>query len=291
MDREVRGERISASAAHAKTVARDRSQLTFCLGPPFGEDLACSPAAADYTQNHFADKKRDSESGNDYFGARYYSSVMSRFMSPDPSGLYYADPSNPQSLNLYSYAQNNPLTNTDPSGLDCVYFNDAGSGLESVDHNSGSGECGSNGGDYVNGRIQSAQAFGSGGDTTFGFQSSDSSNSYTTYATAPGSQSNGTSCFGNCDLANGYFQSSNLSASNDVPLNSFALGVIQGVAAMTSSLPDVCGVGITARVGLPGSRLSAGVDVSSQNGTRGAGGARIAQVGMFREASRLRVAA
>lgn len=66
-------------------------------------------------------------------------------MSPDPSGLSYADPTNAQSLNLYSYAQNNPLTNTDPTGLDCVYFNDAGNGVESVDRNSSSGECGSTG--------------------------------------------------------------------------------------------------------------------------------------------------
>jgi RHS repeat-associated protein len=28
-------------------------------------------------------KERDSESGNDYFGARYYASTMGRFMSPD----------------------------------------------------------------------------------------------------------------------------------------------------------------------------------------------------------------
>jgi len=46
---------------------------------------------------------------------------MGRFTSPDPSGLYYADPTNPQSLNLYSYALNNPLTNIDPTGLYCDY--------------------------------------------------------------------------------------------------------------------------------------------------------------------------
>ena len=66
-------------------------------------------------------KERDSESGNDYFEARYYGSSMGRFLSPDPSGLYYADPENPQSLNLYSYAQNNPLRNVDPDGLRCVW--------------------------------------------------------------------------------------------------------------------------------------------------------------------------
>jgi hypothetical protein len=42
-------------------------------------------------------------------------------MSPDPSGLYFADPTNPQSLNLYSYVLNNPLANTDPDGLRCVW--------------------------------------------------------------------------------------------------------------------------------------------------------------------------
>jgi hypothetical protein len=42
-------------------------------------------------------------------------------MSPDPSGLAYADPRNPQSLNLYSYALNNPLKNTDPTGMYCDY--------------------------------------------------------------------------------------------------------------------------------------------------------------------------
>ncbi len=155
--------------------------------------------------SRYTGKERDTESGLDYFGARYYGSSMGRFMSPDPSSLEFADPSNPQSLNLYSYAQNNPLTNVDPTGLDCVYYNDAGSGVESIDRNSSSGECGSNGGDYVNGRIQSIQTFGSGGDTTFGFRSSDSSNNHLTYANAPGSQSDVTSCSGNCDIATAFF--------------------------------------------------------------------------------------
>jgi len=33
--------------------------------------------------HHFTGKERDSESGNDYFGARYYASSMGRFFSPD----------------------------------------------------------------------------------------------------------------------------------------------------------------------------------------------------------------
>jgi RHS repeat-associated protein len=65
--------------------------------------------------SRFTGKERDNESGLDYFGARYYGSSMGRFMSPDPLGGHME---NPQSFNKYSYALNNPLTNTDPTGLD-----------------------------------------------------------------------------------------------------------------------------------------------------------------------------
>jgi RHS repeat-associated protein len=102
---------------------------------------------------HFTGKERDTESGNDYFGARYYASTMGRFLSPDPSGLLAQHPENPQSWNLYVYALNNPLSNLDPNGLDCVYANDAGNGVESIDHDSNSGECGSNGGTWAPGYV------------------------------------------------------------------------------------------------------------------------------------------
>jgi RHS repeat-associated protein len=68
----------------------------------------------------FTGKERDSESGLDNFGARYNSSNMGRFMSPDWSAVVVSVPfakfSDPQSLNLYSYARNNPLNLTDPDG-------------------------------------------------------------------------------------------------------------------------------------------------------------------------------
>jgi hypothetical protein len=58
-------------------------------------------------------------------------------MSPDYNGdedysspVPYADLSNPQTLNLYGSAGNNPLTNVDPDGHDCIYF--SGSGDASV---------------------------------------------------------------------------------------------------------------------------------------------------------------
>lgn len=65
---------------------------------------------------HSTGKERDTETGLDYFGARYYGSSMGRFMSPDPL-LNSGRPDNPQTWNRYSYALNNPLTVTDPTGL------------------------------------------------------------------------------------------------------------------------------------------------------------------------------
>ncbi len=40
--------------------------------------------------HQFTGKERDGESGLVYFPARSYSSTMGRWMSPDPSGLYFA---------------------------------------------------------------------------------------------------------------------------------------------------------------------------------------------------------
>lgn len=84
------------------------------------QPLACPFSAASAIPPHFTGKERDSESGNDYFGARYYASTMGRFLSPDWSAkiepVPYAKLGNPQSLNLYSYVWNNPLSRNDPDG-------------------------------------------------------------------------------------------------------------------------------------------------------------------------------
>lgn len=71
----------------------------------------CVPAI----QSRSTGKERDSETGLDYFGARYYGSTMGRFTSPD---LFANDthPADPQSWNLYAYVRNNPLRYVDPSG-------------------------------------------------------------------------------------------------------------------------------------------------------------------------------
>jgi len=81
---------------------------------------AVCASTACFSRSHFTGKERDTESGNDYFEARYYSSAMGRFMSPDwsdkPDPIPYADLEDPQTLNLYSYVRNNPLTRRDLNG-------------------------------------------------------------------------------------------------------------------------------------------------------------------------------
>jgi RHS repeat-associated protein len=101
-----------------------------CVSLPFGNNIGntltaqCTPVGAniDETEHHFTGKERDTESGNDYFDARYFASNSGRFFSPDPSGLRYASEANPQSLNLYGYARNNPLRYIDPDGLETAVY-------------------------------------------------------------------------------------------------------------------------------------------------------------------------
>jgi len=76
--------------------------------------------ALESVRSRYTGKERDAESGNDYFGARYYASNMGRWMSPDWNAqaepVPYAELDDPQSLNLYAYALNSPLVIADADG-------------------------------------------------------------------------------------------------------------------------------------------------------------------------------
>ena len=81
---------------------------------PYGDDLTSGEltgyaSCVDATEHHYTGKQRDTESENDYFGARYYVSGMGRFLTPDEV-RNDAHPANPQSWNLYAYVRNNPLS-------------------------------------------------------------------------------------------------------------------------------------------------------------------------------------
>lgn len=61
----------------------------------------------------FTGQEYDPETGNYYYGARYYNSALARFIQADP---LLAGPYDPQLLNRYSYTRNNPLRYVDPTG-------------------------------------------------------------------------------------------------------------------------------------------------------------------------------
>ncbi|OGX27486.1 MAG: hypothetical protein A3D10_04125 [Omnitrophica WOR_2 bacterium RIFCSPHIGHO2_02_FULL_48_11] len=62
---------------------------------------------------YFTGKPYDDETGLIYFGARYYDPSLARFITPD---MVVQDPTDPQTLNRYSYVSNNPINRVDPDG-------------------------------------------------------------------------------------------------------------------------------------------------------------------------------
>ena len=74
------------------------------------------------TQNNykFEGKERDTETGNDDFGARYYTNRFGRWLSADwsstPIAVPYANLTNPQTLNLYAMVADDPESFADLNG-------------------------------------------------------------------------------------------------------------------------------------------------------------------------------
>jgi len=93
---------------------------------PFGDELAAGTGGrttamgygvADNLRQRFTGQPSDTETGLDFFSARYYASSQGRFTSTDPLQAS-AHPANPQTWNRYSYVLNNPLRMIDPSGME-----------------------------------------------------------------------------------------------------------------------------------------------------------------------------
>jgi RHS repeat-associated protein len=78
---------------------------------PFG-DYRVEPEAG-LTDVGFTGHRQQDNVGLIFMRARFYMPYLNRFLQPD---TIVPDPSNPQSLNRYSYVNNNPLRYTDPTG-------------------------------------------------------------------------------------------------------------------------------------------------------------------------------
>lgn len=78
---------------------------------PYGEICRSLNNADPNDKYKFTEKERDVETNFDYFGARYFDSQISRWLSVDPMADLRPG------LSPYNYCQNNPLRRIDPTGM------------------------------------------------------------------------------------------------------------------------------------------------------------------------------
>ena len=74
------GDQLGTERARATVSGSTWSLAETCTSLPFGDGLTCT--GTDSSPMHFTGQERDSETGNDNFGARYFGSSMGRFLSP-----------------------------------------------------------------------------------------------------------------------------------------------------------------------------------------------------------------
>jgi RHS repeat-associated protein len=77
---------------------------------PFGEDLVDQRNSSWNAPYTFSGKEKDVETGYGYFGARYYDSKLSVWLSVDPMSDKYPN------MSPYNYCANNPVILVDPDG-------------------------------------------------------------------------------------------------------------------------------------------------------------------------------
>ena len=77
---------------------------------PWGEDFVNQRTGSFSSMYTFSAKEKDAETGYSYFGARYYSSDLSIWLSVDPMASKYP------SLSPYVYCADNPVKMVDPNG-------------------------------------------------------------------------------------------------------------------------------------------------------------------------------
>ncbi|MEU6275237.1 polymorphic toxin-type HINT domain-containing protein [Streptomyces populi] len=85
---------------------------------PYGQPRASSNTTAWPDSTHsYLGKPQDTTTGYTDVGARKYDPTLGRFISVDP----ILEATNPQELGGYTYAADNPVTNSDPTGLESCY--------------------------------------------------------------------------------------------------------------------------------------------------------------------------
>jgi RHS repeat-associated protein len=102
------GDHLGSTAITANSSGGFSSELRY---KPWGETRYTNGTTP--TRHQFTGQITDTEIGLYFYGARYYSNVLGRFLSAD---TLVPNSSDPQQLNRYAYALNSPGKYTDPTG-------------------------------------------------------------------------------------------------------------------------------------------------------------------------------
>ena len=87
-----------------------KNGIQYCEYLPYGEPFLDQRSTTWNSRYTFSGKERDGETGYSYFGARYYNSDISIWLSVDPLSDKYPN------LTPYAYCANNPIILVDPDG-------------------------------------------------------------------------------------------------------------------------------------------------------------------------------
>ena len=104
---------LTGAVNEAPGAGDNGNQITATEYDGYGSEYALSQPSPKQRNFRFAGKHgyvTDLQSGMQLLGARYYLPALGRFLTQDPIG-------HQGGLNLYAYADNNPLSNVDPDGL------------------------------------------------------------------------------------------------------------------------------------------------------------------------------
>ena len=91
-----------------------KNGVQYCEYLPYGEPFIDQRSTTWSSRYTFSGKERDSETGYSYFGARYYHSDLSIWLSVDPLSDKYPN------LTPYAYCANNPVQYVDPDGKEKI---------------------------------------------------------------------------------------------------------------------------------------------------------------------------
>jgi RHS repeat-associated protein len=181
----------------------------------------------------------DPETNNDFFQPRYMSSPQGRFTSPGPLETFVADPTNPQTWNLYSYASNNTLVNIDPTGATCVTTQ-----VQNAD------------GTVTNSVADNGDGQGCAAAQVAPTQNNQTPSDLNAWDVAPQQE--------NVNAQQGSFV--DLLLASDVPLSPSAQEGAQAIHNAFAILPAVCSVTFSVNAGAQGGRMRIGAEYNTAKG-------------------------